>query len=274
MATAGLVAGLLAMLADAGLGQAHSQAKLDAAYTVTLLGIPIGHGTWTVDVHETRFSATANGETAGLMRVFAGGRGTAKAEGAMAGRQPVTSDYMLHVDAGHSTDELKILFNGGKAREYLTHPQPPDPSRVPVTDANRAGVLDPMTALLIRVPGNGDLAAPGSCQHKVAVFDGRMRYDLLLTFKRLVGVKVAGYQGPVVACAVNFSPVAGYDPNRSAIKYLQAQRGIELWLAPVSGTRLVVPFRLTVPTPLGPGVLQATRFVASPQRHAAALSPN
>ena len=34
-----------------------------------------------------------------------------------------------------------------------------------------------------------------------------------------------------------------------------------MWLAPIAGTRLMVPYRISVPTPLGAGVLQATQFI-------------
>jgi hypothetical protein len=33
-------------------------------------------------------------------------------------------------------------------------------------------------------------------------------------------------------------------------------------LAPIAGTRLMVPYRASLPTPIGLGVLQATQFVS------------
>ena len=57
--------------------------------------------------------------------------------------------------------------------------------------------------------------------------------------------------GPVVVCAVYFSPVAGYIPDRPVIKYLTAQRNMEIAFAPVAGTRILVPFRMVIPTPSG-----------------------
>jgi hypothetical protein len=106
------------------------------------------------------------------------------------------------------------------------------------------------------------MAGPAACARTIAVFDGRMRFNLKLAFKRIEQVQVQdGYQGPAAVCAVSFTPLAGYDPNRYAIKYLQAERGMEIWLAPLSGTRLMVPYRFSVPTPIGVGILQATRLV-------------
>ena len=43
---------------------------------------------------------------------------------------------------------------------------------------------------------------------------------------------------------MQFTPIAGYVPSRPAIKYLIQQRDIEVWLAPIAATRVVVPFRL------------------------------
>jgi hypothetical protein len=100
----------------------------------------------------------------------------------------------------------------------------------------------------------------------IAVFDGRVRYDLHSAFKRMEIVRAQeGYQGPAVVCALYFAPISGYVPDRTAIKYLVALRDAEVWLAPIAGTRVLVPFRFSLPTPLGLGVLQAKRFVSVAQ---------
>jgi hypothetical protein len=71
-----------------------------------------------------------------------------------------------------------------------------------------------------------------------------------------------GYAGPAVVCSVAFTPVSGFIPSRAAIKYLIKSRDIEVWLAPIAGTRVLVPFRAQVGTPFGQGVVEATRFIA------------
>jgi Protein of unknown function (DUF3108) len=260
------VACLPATLSDAGSGQNDPAGKLDAAYRATLLGFPIARITWTIELQHNRFSAAAAGSTLGLLQIFAPGHGVAEAYGAVSAQRPLTTSFMMSYTSGSSSEELKIVFSGGKAREYFARPPTPNPHLVPLTDANRIGVVDPMTALLIHVPGSGETTGPAACEPKIAVFDGHMRYDFGLAYKRIERVRTeTGYQGPAVVCAISFTPLAGYDPNRYAIKYLQAERGMEIWLAPLPGTRLLVPFRISVPTPIGAGVLQATRFVWTPQ---------
>jgi hypothetical protein len=151
-------------------------------------------------------------------------------------------------------------------KDYSVNPpSPPDPERVPITEAHRRGVTDPMTASLIRAAGGADPMTPETCQRSTAIFDGRMRYDLRLAFKRMERVKAEkGYQGPVVVCSVSFTPLAGHIPSRAVIKYLTSMQDSEVWLAPVAGTRIVVPFRISVPTPVGDAVVEATQFVATP----------
>jgi Protein of unknown function (DUF3108) len=258
---------LIAMLVAAGSGGVQAQGKLDAAYVVTLGGVPVGKGSWNIDVQDDQFTATATGATSGLLRVFASGSGNSAAHGTISGGQPVASTYASTIVADNRADQVRILFSGGAVKDYLADPPTlPNPDRVPLTDATRKGVLDPMTASLIRVAGNGDTFVPEACQRTLAVFDGRMRYDLQLVFKHLDKVKSErGYQGTVVVCAVYFSPIAGHIPERSTIKYLVAQRDMELWLAPIAGTRLMVPYRASVPTPIGLGVLQANQFVSIPR---------
>jgi hypothetical protein len=251
---------------DAGRHDAHAQGHLDAGYVATLSGVPIGKGTWAIEVQDDQFTAIAAGATSGLLRVFASGQGNSAAHGSMSGGQPVASTYTSSIVADNRSDQVRILFSGGSVKEYLADPPTiPSPDRVPLTEASRKNVLDPMTSSLIRVAGNGDTFVPEACQRTLPVFDGRMRYDLQLVYKRLDKVKSEkGYQGTVVVCAVYFAPIAGHVPERSTIKYLIEQRDMEMWLAPIAGTRLMVPYRASIPTPIGLGVLQATQFVSIP----------
>jgi hypothetical protein len=243
-----------------------AQGKLDARYSVTLSGVPIGKGAWVIDVSQDQFTAAASGMTSGLLRIFSSGHGSAASRGAVRSGALTPSSFGSSITTDKKTEELRIVLSGGNVKEFaIEPPSPPAPERIPLTDAHRRGVVDPMSAGLIRVNGNGDPLVPEACNRTLPIFDGRMRFDLKLEYKRMDQVKAdKGYQGPVVVCSVYFSPLAGYIPDRSVIKYLMAQRNMEMWLAPLSGTRVMVPFRISIPTPLGMGVLQATQFNSQP----------
>jgi uncharacterized protein DUF3108 len=246
---------------------AYAQGKLDARYTAWLSGIPLGTGAWIIDISEDQYTAAASGRTSGLVRVFAPGEGSGAANGIVVSNQFVPSNYAASITTGKNKEEIRMTLSAGNVDDFAVTPAPqPTPDRVPLTEAHRRGVFDPMTASLARVAGTGDMLSPEICQRRLSVFDGRLRYDLAFAFKRVETVKAdKGYAGPAIVCAVYFSPLAGHVPDRAAIKYLVRQRDMEVWLVPIAGTRVLVPFRVSVPTPLGLGVLEATQFVSVPQ---------
>jgi hypothetical protein len=247
---------------------ACAQGKLDARYDFTLAGIPVGRGAWVIDIGNNDFTTTASGQTAGLMRLLASGRGQSVARGTIVDGHIVPATYRSNIFTDRRYDDVRMTISGGVVREFVAEPKmPPTPNRVPLTEAHRRGVSDPMSASLFHVQGTGSLFTPEACPRKLSIFDGRMRYDLRLTFKRVEQVKAQkGYHGKAVVCSVIFSPIAGHEPDRAPIQYLANQREIEASLAPIAGTRVLAPFRVAVPTPIGTGVMQATQFVSTPQR--------
>jgi len=263
-ATACSLVGIVAILASAN--SASAQAKLDAQYVVTLAGLPIGRGTWTIDIRNDEYTVVANGKTTGLASFISNGQGTTASRGHVVRGNLVPSAYISNVKTDSYTEEMRVTLAGGNVKDSAIEPEPVFyPDRIPVTEAHRKNVTDPMSGALARIAGTGDLLAPESCNRKVSLFDGRLRYDLKLAYKRMDSVRAdKGYEGPTVVCAIYFVPIAGYIPDRKAIRYLVAQRDMEVSLVPIAGTRFVVPYRLSIPTPLGLGVLEATQFVATP----------
>ena len=263
----GLVVSALLALAPS---PASAQGRLDAHYEATLAGIPVGKGAWTIDISDDQFSAAASGGTSGLLKAFAGGSGTGAAQGRVVNGALVSTNYSASTTTSKKNEAIRMVLQNGNVKEYAIEPEPPvDPERLPVTEAQRRGVYDPMSGSLLRVAGTADPLTPDACRTGAAIFDGRMRYDLKLDYKRMEMVRAEkGYQGPAVVCAVYFTPVSGYIPDRPVIKYLTAQRNIEIAFAPVAGTRILVPFWMKIPTPLGPAMLEATQFIttATPPR--------
>lgn len=250
-------------IALAAADPAMAQGRLDARYTVSLAGVPIGKGAWVIDIAENQFTAAASGATAGLLRIFASGQGSGASRGYIVGGNPVPASFAATITSDKKTEEIRMTLGSGDVKEFVVTPiLPEDPERIPVTEANRHGVSDPMTGTLLRVTGNGNPLTPQACQRTTPIFDGRMRYDLKFAYKRMESVKSEkGYEGPVVVCAVYFTPIAGFVPSRNSIKYLTSQRDMEVWLAPIASTHVLVPYRVSIPTPMGAGVMQATQFV-------------
>ena len=244
---------------------ASAQTKLEARYTAALAGIPLGSGTWIIDFSADQYTAVASGHTSGLVRLVSDGSGSSGSKGMIQGANVVSFGYMQNTVTDKKADQVRMGMQNGAVKDVVAIPPlESSPDRVPVTEAHRKGVVDPMSAMLIPVAGKGEMLTPDACKRKLAIFDGRQRADIDLVYKRMDQVHAdKGYAGPVVVCTALYRPIAGHRPERSAIKYLVAQRDMELWLAPIAGTRVLIPFRFSVPTPFGLGTLQATYFVTN-----------
>jgi hypothetical protein len=255
---------LAGMLASASPGEVRAEAKLDAHYRVSIAGLQVGGGSWIVDIADDRYTMAASGEVNGFLRAFSSGSGSAAARGAIQGNRFVPSAFAMSIKSRNKVDEVRMALAGGTIKTLMV--QPPieyGPDHVPLTEAHKRGVLDMISAGVIPRAG-ADGVGPEACQRTVSIFDGRQRFDLTLSYKRTERVKTeSGYEGAVAACGVRYNPVAGYEKAKYANSFLRESRDIEIWYAPIAGTRFLAVYRITVPTMFGPAILHATRFVVT-----------
>src|SRR5262249_24421468 len=157
-------------------------------------------GSWVIDISNDQYTAVANGKTTGLARILSDGEGTTAARGHVVRGNLVPSSYVSAIRSERTNEEMRVTLSGGNVKDSGIEPTPPvSPDRIPVTEAHRRNVTDPMSGALARVAGTGDVASPEACNRKVALFDGRLRYDLKLAYKRMESVRAdTGYAGPSV----------------------------------------------------------------------------
>jgi Protein of unknown function (DUF3108) len=140
--TINIIGSLLPILFVVSVGSrsADAQAKLDAYYTATLLGLPIGHISWTVDLKESRFTSVATGSIAGFLRLFLDAQGSVAAQGRLSNGKPVPSKFELKLLAGKWSDEVGIVFSRNRAKEtVLPVAASPSAEYVPIKGADRTG---------------------------------------------------------------------------------------------------------------------------------------
>jgi hypothetical protein len=267
-----LISSVIAAAAIAsGIGSAAGQSRLDAAYSVYLTGIPIGQGAIILDITESGFAAAGSAKSTGLVRMVSKGDGTATVRGTFANSRVLSSIFALQSNSGGQSEKIDVTISNGVAQEFRVTPDKPEHSqgpRVPVTSALRKGVLDPMSAGLIIVPGTGDTLAPESCNHTLPIFDARYRYNFVLSYLRTESApkKINGYSGPVLVCQVRYVPIAGHRTDRPQVQQMAENRDLFVWLAPVAGTRVLVPIKVSISTLIGTMVVEATRFRVEPGR--------
>jgi hypothetical protein len=245
---------------------ACAQGRVEATYRATLAGIPIGSGTWIIDIGPKHYAGAASGRASGLVRILVSGEGSSTVRGTVRQGRLIPATFVANIRSYDSYD-IHMQMSGGNVKSLKNDPPVLEsPDRVPLTDKHRHGVLDPMTALMIAVPGTGEVVSEEACRAKLPIFDGRQRFDLALSFKRMESVETEkGYRGPAVVCSASYVPIAGHRPGRYVIRYLQETRDIEIWLAPIAGTRVLIPYRVSIPTLFGNAILQAAQFESEVQ---------
>jgi hypothetical protein len=104
------------------------------------------------------------------------------------------------------------------------------------------------------------MVGPAACNRTIPVFDGYARFDVKLAYAGQRIMKLRGYEGPVSVCAARYIPVAGHRPGTKGVVFMQNNKQLEVWLAPLEGARVELPLRISVATMVGTTVVQATNF--------------
>jgi hypothetical protein len=202
------------------------------------------------------FSAAAAGEglsqeararAGGVLKaLLVDGEASFSTDGTIKGDYPMPTTFTSKIVSKAESSDVTMVLEEGNVKELAVTP-PPSSDLVPVTKANRQGIVDPLTALLFSAAAAGEGLSQEACRRTLPIFDGHQRYDLKLAFKRMDKMTAEkGYAGPVVVCSVNYEPIAGHRANIPLVKYLSEGREIEIALAPIAGMRLLAPFRLSV----------------------------
>ena len=262
----------LALITAALGGQAHTESNLDASYTISFARIRVGDITATVVFGPSEYAMSARGRAGGLMKALIDGEASFTTRGTITDGHPVPTNFTSKIVSNAQTSDVTMVLDEGSVKELAAAPLPSS-GRVPVTEANRQGIVDPLTAMLFTAAATGALSQE-ACWRTLPIFDGHQRYDLKLAFKRIDQVTAEkGYAGPVVVCSLRYEPIVGHHASNTLVKYLSEGREMEMALAPVAGTRLLAPFRLSVASMLANLVIEANRFEATARLDAPVADP-
>jgi hypothetical protein len=264
-APAAVLATALAAMTAALHDHAHAEGKLDASYTISFARLEVGDISATVVFGGGDYAISARGRAGGVMKALVDGEGSFAARGTVKDGHPLSTTFTSKIVSNVETSEVTMVLDEGRVKE-LTATPPPNRDSVPVTETNRQGIIDPLTAMLFSDAVSGQSLSQAACRQTLPIFDGRQRFDLKLGFKRMDKVTAEkGYAGPVVVCSVTYEPIAGHRSSSALVKYLSEGREMEMALAPVAGARFLVPFRMSVVSIIANLVIVANRFEVTVQ---------
>jgi hypothetical protein len=252
---------LVAMLVVAGLPA--QAASLDAKYQVSLLGLTLGTANLSGGVDSSGYKLDIVAKLTGLVGGFTGGRGSGAATGNINGGKPMPATFAISSASSSESRTVRMALGGGNVQAIeIVPPIDFKPDRVPLTDGHKRNILDPLSAFLMPVDGKGGSAS--ACNRTLPIFDGAARYDIKMSYAGSREVKLDGYGGPVAICQVRYVPIAGHRALRPSTKFMAENKDISVWLAPVAGTNVMVPVRISVKTMIGTAVVEASSFRVDP----------
>lgn len=236
---------------------------LQASYTMLLSGITIGRFRLDAVFDRSNYSMIARGATSGMSRFVSDGTGLLKSSGHLAGADVQPANYYLDTTENGRTNSLvSMRMKAGTISSVTALPplmQKAD--RVPILAEHKRQIVDPLSAMIAPLY-KSDMGR--ACNRSIPVFDGWQRFDIRLHYKSTAQVhgENGSYSGPVVVCSARYVPVAGHRPSRESVRFMENNKDLEVWLAPVDDLGLMLPFRMQIGTEVGVLTIHASRFVA------------
>jgi hypothetical protein len=220
-----------------------------ARYKLRFQGIDVG----TLDINTSTAGQTYSTSGGAKLAVMFGAfkvRANGAADGVIAGVGPKPKSFSFDWQGGKKKGATRIGFEGQTAKSItLDPPLNPSDERVPLLDQHKVGALDPVSAVLALTQASGN-----PCQKQVAVFDGKHRFDLVFSPKRIMPIpsKTASQLVPELAhvCRIIYRPVAGHKVKGDTAHFSD-NRDMEIVLRAVPGTALMVPHAVYIPTQWG-----------------------
>jgi hypothetical protein len=240
---------------------------MHANYRVSLIGLPLGAAIADGSVGESQYKVTLRVKLTGLAALVSNLKMALESSGAYQGGAISPAGYATIASNSKETRTLRMAMSENTVRQVEISPWWDDsanPERVPLTDAHKRDVIDPLSAFIMPVPAGASPVGPGACNRRVPVFDGYTRFDVTLDYVGIRQVKTNGYSGPVTICSARYVPIAGHKPSNKATQFMAENKDMNVWLAPVPNLPIVVPYRVSLMTMAGTAVIEASELRFSP----------
>lgn len=243
---------------------AETSTSVAVVYGVSVGGLGVATLNLDATINDQSYSLSGTGQVTGIASAVAPTSGSSRSNGAFSGARTLSGGFNHSESSRDRKVSIELDMRNGDVQRVAVAPAADrDPKRVPVQPAHMRDVLDPLSAIVVRMPGEGPLVSERACNRSVPIFNGWSRFDIALSYVGTREVQNEGsYSGPVVVCEARYRPVSGHRPSKASTQRAEQAR-VEVWLAPVEGTRVLLPYRAALDTAFGRGILQARRFEIS-----------
>jgi hypothetical protein len=242
--------------------------KVVATYNIRFNGIGIGDFKFWSNMTTRQYTLTAKASVSLLLGMAFEWKGATSSSGLVTAKGPLPANYNFAYESSDKREQVELRFaNNAVSQVLLNPPKAPKPGRVPITQEHLRDVVDPLSAVILLSRASAKKSGGEACERRLPIFDGKMRYDLIFSYKGTRQLNSeGGYKGPAYVCRVKFVPIAGHKPGRKE-DVISSSENIEVWLVPVPEAHLVVPYHVSIPTPAGSASMTSERFeIETPAR--------
>lgn len=247
--------------AEAAVASPIRASSVDAHYRINWLGAHIGDFRFNSVIENRRYELRATADVS----VFFGAitwKGVTTSSGILTPSGPLPSTYSFRYRTGDKGENVELRFAQRAVRNVSINPPARQSSRqVPITESHLRNVVDPLSAVILLAQTYSFQDGERACARRIPIFDGKLRYDLVLSYKGKQKIGNRGnLRGTAYVCRVKYVPVAGHKPKKDDNDYVTGNSGIEVWLVPMREAGLMVPYYISVPTPAGSASVISARF--------------
>jgi hypothetical protein len=236
--------------------------KISTSYNINFSGFNIGKLRLKARLNGNRYNIAANANISVLGGVLYEWKGRTSTNGRVVQHGARPYYYTFGYRTANKGEDIGVKFTNNNVREVDVRPrQRPSRKRVPITRQHMRNVVDPLSAAIILSNIGSDKKGRSVCQQRLPIFDGKARYDLVLSYKRTKRVRThMGYRGPAYVCKVKFVPIAGHKPANKESRYAARTEGMEIWLIPIKRAEIYIPYYVRIPTPMGAASLTTSHY--------------
>jgi hypothetical protein len=238
-------------------------ANVRALYQIDFNGFNVGTFEFQSQAESDSYTLAAHARLSILLGAFTWS-GETRSFGMFVNEAPKPASFTFDFQSNLRAGSTKLGFSDGAVTDISNLPvtaatQP----IIPVREHHLKGVVDPLSAIMVLSRS----ASADPCDRRIPIFDGKERFDLLLSRKgqmRVTEQSPSGQPDVAYVCRVRYLPIAGHKID-SETKFMAANDAIEVALRPVPSANVLVPYQISIPTMAGSAVITSKRVdIVSP----------
>jgi Protein of unknown function (DUF3108) len=233
-------------------------AKVRAVYDISFNGLNVGSFEFNSEADAKEYSLNGQAKVSALFGAFTWG-GETRASGKVVAESPKPSGFTFDYKSNSKSGAMKMGFTDDTVSSVVhVPPLKPKDNVVPLQAQHLKGVVDPMSAVMLMSKGTSE----NPCTRRLPIFDGKLRFDLMLSPRGQVQIKdqnSGGQPAMGYVCRVKYIPIAGHKQDDET-KFMSRSNEIEIILRPIPSANVFVPYQITIPTLAGPAVMSSRRI--------------